>query len=42
VYADVEPEIDGTIDLDFSTADVFLNAVGILPSIAHRPRGRAR
>jgi hypothetical protein len=36
VYADVEPANDGTIPLDFSTADAFLNAVEILPSIAHR------
>ena len=37
VYPDVEPEKDGTIHLDFSTPDAFLNAIEILPGIAHRP-----
>jgi hypothetical protein len=33
----VEPAAnDGTISPDLSTADAFLNAVEILPSIAHR------
>jgi hypothetical protein len=36
VYPDVEPENDGRIHLDFSTPDAFLNAVEILPGIAHR------
>ena len=36
VYPDVEPENDGTIHLDFSTPDAFLNAIEILPGVAHR------
>lgn len=36
VYPDVEPESDGTIRLDFSNPDAFLNAIEILPGIAHR------
>ena len=36
VVTDVEPENDGTIHLDFSTPDAFVNAVEILPGIAHR------
>jgi Malectin domain len=35
VYPDVEPESDGTIHLDFSNPDAFLNAIEILPGIAH-------
>ncbi len=36
VYPDVEPESDGTIRLDFSNPDAFLNAIEIRPSTAHR------
>jgi len=36
VYPDVGPESDGMIHLDFSTPDAFLNAIEILPGIAHR------
>jgi hypothetical protein len=36
VYPDVEPQSDGTIRLDFSNPDAFLNAIEILPGIAHR------
>jgi len=36
VYGDIEPESDGTIHLDFSNPDAFLNAIEILPGIAHR------
>jgi hypothetical protein len=36
VYADIEPGSDGMIRLDFSNPDAFLNAVEILPSVAHR------
>ena len=36
VYPDVEPEKDGAIHLEFSTAEAFLNAIEILPGIAHR------
>lgn len=36
VYLDVEPENDGMIHVDFSTPDAFLNAIEILPGIAHR------
>lgn len=35
VYPDVVPESDGTIHLDFNTPEAFLNAVEILPGIAH-------
>jgi len=37
VYVDVEPQSDGNIHLDFGNPDAFLNAVEILPGIAHRP-----
>ena len=36
VYSDVEPENDGAIHLDFSTPDAFLNAIEIMPGLAHR------
>jgi hypothetical protein len=36
VFTDVAPESDGTIHLDFSGAEAFLNAVEILPSTPHR------
>ena len=36
IYAGIEPGSDGMIRLDFSTPDAFLNAVEILPSVAHR------
>jgi len=35
IVTDVEPENDGTIHLDFSTPDAFVNAVEILPGVAH-------
>jgi hypothetical protein len=37
VFTDVEPTSDGSIHLDFTAPDSFLNAVEILPGIAHRP-----
>jgi hypothetical protein len=36
VFTDVKPEADGTIHLDFHTADSFLNAVEILPGLPRR------
>jgi hypothetical protein len=36
VLTDVAPASDGTIHLDFTTAEAFLNAVEILPSAPHR------
>ncbi|HEY6307860.1 MAG TPA: malectin domain-containing carbohydrate-binding protein [Candidatus Angelobacter sp.] len=36
VFTDVKRESDGTIHLDFSTPDSFLNAIEILPGIPHR------
>jgi Malectin domain len=37
VFTDIEPTSDGNIHLDFTAPDSFLNAVEILPGIAHRP-----
>jgi hypothetical protein len=36
VFLDVAPQSDGMIHLDFTTAESFLNAVEILPSVPHR------
>jgi hypothetical protein len=36
VIIDVAPASDGTIHLDFATSEAFLNAIEILPGIAHR------
>ena len=36
VLTDVAPASDGTIHLDFATAEAFVNAVEILPSAPHR------
>ena len=36
VFTDVEPKSDGDIHLDFTTPDSFLNAVEIVPGVAHR------
>jgi Malectin domain len=36
VIIDVAPATDGTIHLDFTTSEAFLNAIEILPGIAHR------
>ncbi len=36
VFTDVKPENDGSIHLDFSTPDSFLNAIEILPGTPHR------
>jgi len=36
VFTDVEPESDGSIHLDFTTPDSFLNAVEIMPGVPHR------
>ncbi len=36
VFTDVAPKSDGTIRLDFTTPDAFVNAVEILPSAAHQ------
>ena len=36
VFLDVTPQSDGMIHLDFTTPDSFLNAIEILPSVAHR------
>jgi hypothetical protein len=37
VFTDVEPISDGSIHLEFTAPDSFLNAVEILPGTAHRP-----
>ncbi len=37
VFTDVEPTTDGSIHLDFTAPDSFLNALEILPGIPHRP-----
>jgi hypothetical protein len=36
IITDVSPESDGTIHLDFNAPEGFLNAVEILPGLAHR------
>jgi Malectin domain len=37
VFTDVAPASDGTIHVDFTTPEAFLNAIEILPSAPHRP-----
>jgi hypothetical protein len=36
IFTDVEPKTDGSIHLDFTSPDSFLNAVEILPGMDHR------
>jgi hypothetical protein len=36
VYVDIEPEKDGAIHVDFNNPEAFLNAIEILPGVAHR------
>jgi hypothetical protein len=36
IFTDVHPEQDGSIHLDFISADSYLNAVEILPGLSHR------
>jgi hypothetical protein len=36
IFTDLTPKTDGTIHLDFTTAESFVNAIEILPGVSHR------